>query len=252
MKRIIFIVCLGLAALTLNAQENDNGRNLNLSVDVASGFVWRGITLNTSPVFQPSATFTSGNFMAGIWTSSPFFIRGEGDCFRGLDMFAFYQITPSFSIGIINYFPHDERLYWGDTSYFNYRREETGHAFDLVATFQSAGGFRAMASTIFAGWDPNPTELLTNDEWRRNFSTYLELGYGSTTRSGLSWEVFAGGVLMESMFYGVDGAAIINLGAGASRTFEISPTFSVPLSLRLSINPANESMHLTASIALFQ
>ena len=252
MKRIFFIVCLGLAALTLNAQQNDNSPRLNLNVDIASGFVWRGITLNTSPVFQSNATFTSGNFLAGVWTSSPFFIRGDEDSFRGLDLFAFYQLSPSFSIGIINYFPHDERHYWGDTSYFNYKREETGHAFDFVATFESRGGFRAMSSVIFAGWDPNPTELVTNDEWRRNFSTYLEIGYGNTTSSGLSWELFAGGVLMESMFYGVDGAAIINLGAAASRTIEVTPTFSLPLTLRLSMNPANQSAHLTASIALFR
>ena len=239
MKRIFLMICVGLIALTLNAQE-ENGKKLDLSVDVASGFLYRGLVLNSTPVFQPTVTFTSGNFLLGAWASTAFADVGE---FRGLDIFAVYQLLPTFSVGLTNYFPHG----WGDISYFNYKKEETGHAYDLQLMYEGLGGFKALGSVIIGGDD-----LMWKDgELKRNFSTYLELGYGGTTASGLDWELFAGVVMMKSGFYAIDGAGFTNIGAGVTKSFEITPTYSLPLSMKFSINPAYESVFLTASVALF-
>jgi len=236
---------MSMAIIAMNdsvyAQDESTNR-LNLSLDVGSGFAWRGTTLNTTPVIQPSFTFTLGNFFIGTWTSTPFVVDRWHSSFQGLDVFIGYQLLPSLTIGLTDYF-----FDWS-TSYFDYRRAVTGHALDLHLSYDGSGSFpiRAMASTIIAGNDV----VLRDNIWRNNFSTYIELGYGNTF-NGVDWEICVGGVLMESDFYGTERFSLINLGFGLSKSFEITPTYSLPLSLQFIVNPVAESVFLVATISLF-
>ena len=250
MKRLFLKISIILAAFAvgdnLNAQDDlgYNDEKLNLSLDVASSFVWRGLSLNSSPVVQPAITFTPGRFSFGAWASTAF-TPGE---FQEFDLFINFQITPSLSIEFINYFER-EYSFWGYDSYFNYKKEETAHTFDLQLIYEGAGGLKAIVSTIIAGNDLNydPKSM----KYKNNFSTYLELGYANTDGK-IDWEIFMGFVPnAQSDYYGIDGAAFINLGLGVSKNFEITPTYSLPLSLKLSVNPAYEQVFLVASIALF-
>ena len=244
MKQVFLMICISLAVLaagnSLSAQSaqdasDGNDEKLSLSVEVASGFVWRGISLNSTPVVQPAITFSPGNFSIGAWASTPFTPYE----YQEFDIFAEYQISSSLSVGLVSYFDYS-------SSYFDFKKTRTGHAFDLMLMYGGSDNFplRAMVSTIIAGAD-------LNDKGKSNFSTYLELGYGNTTQKGMEWEVFTGFVPMKSGFYGLDGANVINLGFGVTKSFDITPTYSLPLSLRLSVNPAYESIFFVASIALF-
>ena len=247
MKRIFLMIFISFAALSasgdLFAQDNDDDGKLSLTVDAASGFVWRGLSNNSTPVIQPAITFTQGKFSIGTWASTPF-VPGD---YQEIDIFASYQITPALSIAISDYY--DCGWNWDNDRYFNYKKEETMHSFDLQLIYNGDENFplKATLSTIIGGSD-----LKTKDGKRKqNFSTYFELGYASTTRSGLDWEIFAGAVPMESEFYDIDGAAVVNIGLGVSKNFEITPTYSLPLSLKFSVNPAHRAAFLVASIALF-
>ena len=198
---------------------------------------------NSTPVFQPSFTFTAGSFFAGVWTSTPFF--QDGWEYQGLDLFIGFDITPDFTIGLTDYFDYTEN--W---SYFNYKKEETGHALDLHFMYHGTGGFplKAMVSTIIAGGDLKWENGRLTD--KKNFSTYVELGYGNSF-NGFDWEICAGFVPMTSRFYGTEQASFVNFGLGFSKSFEITPTYSLPLSLQFTINPAAESVFLTAAIKIF-
>ena len=250
MKRIFFMISIGLAALVISssnifAQVDSGGDNekLSFNLDVSSGFVWRGLTLNASPVIQPTLTFTSGIFSVGAWASTPF---SSGD-YQEFDIFASLQLSPFLSIGITDYYAYGFNS-WIPNSYFNFKKEETFHALDFQLMFEGGDNFplKTMVSTIIGGDDLR----FKDGELRRNFSTYIELGYGNTTK-GLDWEIFTGFVPMESGFYEIDGGAIINMGFGVTKSFVITPTYSLPLSLKLSVNPAYESVFFAASIALF-
>ena len=244
MKRLFLVICVYLFAYSVFAQENEKNAELNLSVDVASGFVWRGVSLNSAPVVMPEIALTVGKLTIGAWASVPF-TPGE---YQELDIFASLQLTPSLSIGLADYFDSTPG-WWSSPSYFNYKKEETSHTLDLLLIYDGEGSFplKFTASTIIAGAD-----LKTKDgERKRNFSSYFELGYGNTTRYGIDWEVFAGFVPMKSEYYGIDDAAFTNIGFGVTRYFEITPTYSLPLSLRMSVNPAYEAVYFTAAIGLF-
>jgi hypothetical protein len=52
-------------------------------------------------------------------------------------------------------------------------------------------------------------------------------------------------------FYGVDGANVINLGFKLTKSFEITPTYSLPLSMKFTVNPAHKAAFLTAAVTLF-
>ena len=238
------ICIIGLASNNMYSQTDlsGNGMKLDLSVDLASGFVWRGMALNTTPVVQPAITITAGKLSIGTWTSAPFSVSE----YKELDFFATFQLTSFFSIGISDYYAYD---LW-NSSFFNLKKEETNHSLDFQLMYEGKGNFplKAMASTIIGG----SSDLKFKDgKMKRNFSTYLEVGYGNTSKHGFDWEVLAGMVLMKSEFYGISSASIINLGLGVSKTFEVTSTYSLPLSLILSINPTIETVFLTAAIALF-
>ena len=240
---------MAIAIFVINSSiyaQDESIDRLQLSVDVASGFVWRGITLNTTPVFQPSFTFTSGKFFIGAWASTPFVLDGWNSYYQGLDLFVGFQLSPSFTIGLTDYYQYNYG--WRVPTYFNYKKEDTDHAFDLQLIYDGSSGFplKTTISTIIAGNDLT----YRNNTLKRNFSTYIELGYGSSF-NGFDWEICAGIVPMSSELYETDGFSLINLGFGFSKSFEITPTYSLPLSLNFTVNPAAESVFLVATISLF-
>ena len=224
------------------AQEESNEK-FSFTFDFANNFVWRGQALNMSPVLQPEFSFNIGNFSIGTWASTPF----SSFDYTELDLFVNYQLTPFLSVGIVNYFGYDNSF--STYNYFDFDKENTGHSFDLQVMYEGDNGFNAMVSTIIAGDD-----LKYNDNGEvkgSNFSTYLELGYGSTTRYGVDWNFCVGFVPMASDFYMIDKANVVNLSFGVSKTFQITPTYSLPLSLNFTVNPAAEAALLTAAIKLF-
>jgi len=239
MKRLFFFMCIGIVIFATDSKTYAQDK-LNLSLDVASGFVWRGLAINTLPVVQPSFTFSPGKFSIGVWGSTTFV--SDWDQPQEVDVFISYNFTPSFSINVVDYYVYNSNSFsFNKQSYFNYKKEETGHVFDLQLVYD--GVIKAMVSTIIAGDD-------LNDNDNNNYSTYFELGYGNTSY-GVDWEVFAGAVPMTSSFYGISKGGIINFGLGLSKSFEITPTYSLPLSVKFSVNPATESVWLVAAITLF-
>ena len=231
------MICVLVVLFAVNNDtyaQDESSERISLSLDVASGFVWRGQSLNASPVIQPEIALNFGNFSVGTWASTPF-VAGN---YKELDLFVNYQFTPSFSIGITNYFEYNNS--W---NYFDFKKDNTGHSFDLQLMYEGDNGFKAMVSTIIAGAD-------LNDKGDSNFSTYLEVGYGNSF-NGVDWDFCLGFVPMASDFYLIEKANVVNLSFGVYKSFVITPTYSLPLSLQFTVNPALKAAFLTAAIKLF-
>jgi len=241
MKLVFFIFGSFFFAFSAYTQdEGENNNRINLSVDLFSNFVWRGMSLNTSPVIQPEVSISLGNFSFGAWASTPF-TPGE---YNELDLFVNYQLTSSMSVSIMDYF--DYGSWWSSPSFFEYTKDLTNHTIDILLAYDGSGIFpvRTMLSTVIGGND-------LNDKGKRNYSTYLEVGYENTARNGIEWEVFLGFVPMKSDFYEVAGAWVTNIGFGVGKNFEITPTYTLPLAFKISLNPAHEYVFFTAAVALF-
>ena len=243
MKRLLFSFSIIVALIAhcgyVNGQEEKEvTEKLKLSANVASGFVWRGQSLNSTPVIQPSFTFALGRFSIGSWTSTSF-VPNE---YKEIDLFASFLITPNLSIGITDYYSYDN---WSSPNYFSLKNDTTAHAFDLQLNYNGLGIFpvRAMVSTIIAGAD-------LNNKGKNNFSTYFELGYGNNF-SGVNWDFSVGFVPMSSAFYNLEDFNVVNVSLSLSKSFTITPTYSLPLSLTFTVNPAEKAAFLTAAITLF-
>ena len=243
MKRLFLMITVGLALFVTSGNvfgQEDNGdgdEKLSLSLDLASGFIWRGLPNNLSPVVQPAITFKPGRFSIGTWASTPISPWG-GD--QEIDIFAEFEISSALKLGITDYYVYGSN---SDPSYFNFDKDKTCHALDFMLMYESAGGFKAMLSTIFAGAD-------LNNDGKNNFSTYIEIGYGRTFKK-MDWSLCLGFVPMESGFYDLEDANFVNIGLGVSKSFEITPTYSLPLSLNFTINPAAKAAFLVATVSLF-
>jgi hypothetical protein len=177
MKRfLIHFLCVAFfASSSTSGQEKPE--KINLSMDVANNFIWRGLANNTTPVVQPTVTFLpESKFSFGIWASTPL----SSDFFQPheVDIFVDFQIAPFLTLNVTDYFVYSA----GSEDYFNLKKDTTGHAFDVQLLFASENfPLKATVSTIFAGCD-------LNDEGKNNFSTYIELGYGKTGKY-VDWEV---------------------------------------------------------------
>ena len=242
MNRLFFIFCLtAIFAGSSRTYGQEKSEKVNLSLEVANNFIWRGMANNTTPVMQSSVSFSpASKFTLGTWASTPL-STDWGDQQSEVDIFIDVQILPALSLFVTSYYVYGAG--WKE-SYFNLKKEETGHAFDAQLKIGTDDfPLRAMISTIFAGAD-------LNDKGKNNYSTYIELGYGKSGKH-VDWEIFAGAVPMKSYFYGLTGADVVNLGFKVTKSFEITPTWSLPVSMKFTVNPARRAAFLTAAVALF-
>lgn len=238
MKRIIllismFFLCVG----NIYGQERER---VNLSIDLANNFIWKGMATNKTPVIQPSVTFLPENrFAFGLWASTPIIPTKEK--IHEVDIFVDVLITPFLTFNITDYFVCDD----GVPNYFNFGRDTTGHTVDAQLLFAHENfPLKVMVSSIFLGND-------LNDKGDNNFSTYIEFGYGKINKY-FDWDIFVGMVPFKSVnFYDVDKFSIINTGISVSKTFGITKNYSLPLSLKLSVNPTHKNVFLTLSATIF-
>ena len=238
-KCILLCFCTAIFAFS-QAYGQEEPEKVNLSIDVANIFIWRGLAHTTTPVVQPIVTFSPVSKLSfGAWASTPFSLNW-GEQPSEVDIFIDFQIAPFLTLNVTDYFVYEA----GSPDYFNMKKQETGHAFDVQLIFASDNSpFKALVSTIFASAD-------LNDKGKNNFSTYIELGYGKSGKH-VDWELFAGAVPMKSDFYGLEEANVINLGFNVTKNFQINPTCSLPLSLKFTVNPAHKAAFLTAAVTLF-
>jgi hypothetical protein len=184
MKQILLILGLGLSLLNSNAQEDKKGC-FDISADLVSRYVWRGVEFGNSPAIQPSLTYTKGGFSLGAWGNYSFNTNTRG---TELDIFAAYAFDFGLSITVTDYyFPIELTEIVGETNletgeffgvmtderigdYFDYKND---HFFE-IGVGQNIGNFSLSANYFFSN-------SMNND-------LYFEAGYDFEACS-----IFAGG-----------------------------------------------------------
>ncbi len=244
-------VLLGLAAAILAAPRSAEAQEWGIeerytfgfgaSLDLASGFVWRGIQFSDAANIQPGVWLTYGPFELGTWAS-----RSLSGDFHEQDIWLTYytpeSATGQFYLTLNDYYIDDSEAGIGfPDDFFDYRgtapceEEDEGfgfpprcargmHYLDLTIGFQAA----ALPLEIVAAYN------IHNDPEQSFY------GEASLTPSvaGFDLGFTAGGVFGRSeWYYEADGASFINLAASAGRTIEIG-NFSVPLMIQGIHNPS--------------
>lgn len=222
-KRTLLLLLVIGSLSSVNAQDEPKTK-FDLGVDFASRYVWRGIEFSDSPVVQPYAELTSGNFTLGAWAS---YETGGQVVGQELDLYASYAFGPV-SVGFIDYsFPVD-----GFSDGFFQMKNHVGEA------TLSFDGVEKFPLTFLLGVN------VYNDE---NNSIYTELGFpfkiGET-----EMKAFVGG---GNEIYTTDGEyKVSNFGLSASKAIKITDAFSLGVAASAIFNPDTDDAYLVFVISL--
>lgn len=236
MKRIICYCILLLTPISIAAQDTDS--SLFVQFDLASRWVWRGVSYSETPVLQSSLGYQDSRFTGLVWVSYPLGRREYAE----FDFIAEYNFTKWFKLGFTDYFGFTDTL---NTSqeFFNTNPRTTRHVADLYFVIKPVPSIplSLMWSTWFWGGD---RDRVTRESL---YSSYCELRLEK--KAGLvTVYPFVGATPWKGFYAGK--AAFVNAGIGFSRTYYWKNGLNMPMKLEFVLNPAKENVFMNAVISL--
>jgi len=222
-KKILILFTVIMSTNLIQAQEKSK-KSLDIGVDFANRYVWRGLEFSDSPVIQPYVEFVSGNFTLGAWAS---YETGGQVVGQEFDFYVDYSFGVV-SIGFTDYaFPVDGV----SDGYFQIKN----HIGEVLITFN---GLEKFPLTAIFGVN------VYNDDVN---SIYTELGYpfaiGETKLNA-----FIGG---GNEMYSTNSAyKITNFGISASKDIKITTSFSLEVTASTVFNPDTEDAYLVFVLSI--
>ena len=228
------------------AQEKTTKCKVEVTADIMSRYIWRGLNLGgSSPSLQPNLKLKCGNFILGSWGAYSF---NSAVTSQETDLYLSYTLASLVTFTATDYFfPKED----GRNHYFNYKKNETAHVYELSAKFLGTQKFpfSLQVATNVYGADAR------KNDGDSQYSTYVELGYNFKVKEN-SCSAFLGFTPNkpdadkgESGYYGPE-EGIINIGITATREIKITDSFSLPVNASLITNPQSENIYLVLGISL--
>ncbi len=262
-KLLPFLLLIALVQ-NINAQENNSLKdsvktnsesNFFFGIDITNRYVWRGqVNGGEYITFQPTIEYAfTNNFSLGVWATTNFkkdTYAQDGYSPKGYNeynVYAIYSLNDYFNIELYDYYwPTLEDDNEVDNNYFNYGNNGV-KTLDLNLVFDFSEiwlPFNTTISTLIAGNDFKYNE---NDENpKRNFTTYLELGYTlKDVLKTFELKPTIGVVLNNKAEYytyaDYDKASFVNLNLEISKVFELHNNLSLPIRINYIHNAATKN-----------
>lgn len=265
-KVLLTVACLFLVPTFSQQKETDSStvkqdKRLYLNLDIASRYLWRGQCWGGDYIaVQPTVEFSiTPKFTLGFWATTNFkrdyFYPDGVSAYKGyqeIDFYLYYQLTDFLQFQLWDYYwPSVSKVEGVNNNYFNYGPDGS-KTVDAMLYFDFSEGYRypfnATISTLIAG---NDFRYDANGENpKRNFTTYLELGYtftffeNSSRKSLQDIEVspVVGAVLNnEAAYYNYadyDRVSWVNLGVSTTKTLSLGSDVTMPITLSYTHNGA--------------
>ncbi|HNP33460.1 MAG TPA: hypothetical protein PKN96_09220 [Flavobacterium sp.] len=238
-------------------------KKLKLNLDIVSRYLWRGQCWGGDYVsVQPTIEYTATPKLTfGFWGTTNFqkdYSYSDGAIYKGyqeIDFYAMYQINDFLQFQLWDYYwPSVSRVEGVDNGFFNYGKDGV-KTVDAMLYFDFSDGykypFNATISTLVAGNDFRYDDNGENP--KRNFTTYIELGYTLTPfeKSTVKWlqnielDPVVGAVLNNKAAYynfaDYDKVSFCNLGIKATKEIDLGNGFTMPLWLNYVHNAATKN-----------
>ena len=235
---------LGLA---FENDDDESGVSFHGGFELASTYIWRGMTLYDGATFQPFVEFDAGPFALGLWNCTDF----HGD-YKEMDIYA------SVSAGPVTFTLTDYYIPTGPDapSFGNYKNDETAHSLEFSVDWVSDFGLDASMNVVLYGDDKKSwLEFTDPDKASKNaYGTYFELGYTADIK-GVDVRPFVGTVFNQSTWYGDGtgthkGVNVVNLGVKATKEIKITEHFSLPVYACFGYNPQADDVAAFAGFAI--
>ena len=221
------------------AQDNESKSSFDVSADIVSRYVWRGIDFGNAPAIQPDISYSYSNLEVGAWGSYDF-----NGTFQEADLYVSYTLKEFLTFTFTDYyFPGAN-----NQNYFEYNNDSTGHVFE--------------GSVAFNGIEKFPVNLAISYNFYgadKSNSMYFELSY-PTSLHGVDVTPFIGASLVTkdedngvptSYYYCTkEKFGLINLGATVSKEIKITDSYSMPVFGSLILNPDSESIFIVFGLSL--
>lgn len=265
-KVLLTASCLFLGPIFSQQKETDSSavakdKRLFLNLDIASRYLWRGQCWGGDYIaVQPTVEFSvSPKFTLGFWATTNFkrdYFYPDGVLaykgYQEIDFYLYYQLTDFLQFQLWDYYwPSVSKVEGVNNNYFNYGPDGS-KTVDAMLYFDFSEGYRypfnATISTLIAG---NDFRYDTNGENpKRNFTTYLELGYTFTFFENSSRKFLQeievspviGAVINNKAAYytyaDYDRVSWVNLGVSTTKTLSLGGDVSMPITLTYTHNGA--------------
>jgi hypothetical protein len=214
MKKLFIILVVIFSSFISYSQEGDTHFNAN----VTSNFIWRGQNLSDKISVQPMIRFTKAD---SLWTNeigtfSSFSLDGS---YKEVDLY--YKVAyKSLYLMVTDYMLNVDDVFNYSDSTNNIIETSIGYSFKFPLT---------LSYNIFV-WgcdkDENNNQL---------YSSYIEASYLIKNIN-----IFCGVNPYKS--YYADELAVVNVGMTLSKEVNINPSYSIPISTTLMLNPDSKKL----------
>lgn len=228
--RTRILLSLLLIVGSLGTARAQNKVEADLTVDFVSSYVWRGLHLGT-PSVQPELSMGWKGLVFSVWGNT-----GLANPMNEIDLTLSYTIG-GLKLSVIDYWDDS-----GETRYFAYRPQETGHCFEAAVRYDS-GPVAISWQTFFAGAD------LQEADGRRAFSSYFEVS-APFHLMGIDWLAKAGVVPWASDYYGTQRFTFQSVSLKATKAIPFSERFSLPIYGELIASPAIGKLWFVAGFTI--
>jgi len=233
----IFLFGFSLKAYSQEDTTKTGEDGINVSADLVSSYVWRGVCLDLSPNIQPTFSYTKGNFEVGFWGSVNIFgTYSETDIYLS---YSYKNLTFTF----FDYFTGNEK-------YFKYDNNNTSHVFEVLAEFtpekiplKITGG-----SWVYGDDKKMIINSISGDTTFANqYSSYVELAYMFSSNQ-IDLELSIGGTPIEG-FYG-NKAGINNITLSVEKKISINSKYNLPIKAAVVANLQEEKIFMVLGIKI--
>lgn len=241
-KIAVSAAILSLSSVMVMAQEEtEKGVNFNVSGDLVSSYIWRGM-YQTGASIQPTLGLSVGGFSFTAWGSTDFngVVTETNPAAKEVDL------TAAYSFGNLTISVAD--LWWagqGAGAYFNFDNHKTAHHFEAgIAYTLPVEKFPLSIAwyTMFAGQDKK-------ENGNQAYSSYVEMNYPFNVK-GVDLNATCGIVPYKTAQYYTNGFAITNVALKGTKEIKFSDSFSMPVFAQAIWNPRMEDVHLVFGITL--
>lgn len=248
------IICLSFAGIAQSvlvndgdSSENKNGIEMEVTADIVSRYVWRGLSIDNAPNIQPSLAFAWNNIELGLWNSV-----STVTSYNELDVYLKYTIG-GFSFTLADYFvPNDAKglPLSEDIRFFVFDDETTAHTVEASLMFEGSDNIPLWVSgNVFVyGNDKHwGLDSIKDEKHQTYYSSYLETGYSFLIKRSEA-DIFVG-FTPASGAYGKD-LGVINIGFTGYRDILITKHFELPVKASLIFNPQASAYYMVFCITL--
>ena len=236
----VIAITLLSAAMPFTAKAQDKVK-ASVGADIVSGYIWRGQDLGGVSL-QPNASIAYKGLSLEAWGSVGIEkTDADGYDAKEFDLTLGYS-TGGFSVSITDY--------WYNTGagYFHYGAHNTTHLYEAQVGYDF-GSVAVNWYTNFAGNDG------LNKKGERAYSSYFSLA-APFKLGGLDWCAEVGATPWATSFYnksgsddfGANGFEIANISLAATKTLDITESYSLPVSAKAIWNPATEGAYFVLGI----